>query len=325
MPGGNRMNRSLIMLVLFTSLFTGLAACVPPSNPLNGLDQLWDVLHPSAQPDEEAGKTQNRASDDLLEGTEDDRAKDSFAKEDDLQKNAAQAGDKNEVREPSTGKGSQKKQDEAGRIIVDDPLSYMVLVDHRHALPEGFEPPDLVEADIPFDKPSGDERRLLREQAARAIEALFQAAQDDGVELIGISGYRSYDLQASIFAYQVQKKGEKEAARVSARPGTSEHQTGLAIDVADKSGKCLLEPCFGEMPAGQWLKAHAHTYGFIIRYPEDGEALTGYMYEPWHLRYVGKEVATTIYERGDTLETYLKDNRRELIDRQGDAQSRQNP
>lgn len=203
------MNRSLIMLVLFTSLFTGLAACVPPSNPLNGLDQLWDVPHPSAQPDEEAGKTQNRASDDLPDGTEDDRAKDSFAKEDDLQKNAAQAGDKNEVREPSTGKGSQKKQDEAGRIIVDDPLSYMVLVDHRHALPEGFEPPDLVEADIPFDKPSGDERRLLREQAARAIEALFQAAQDDGVELIGISGYRSYDLQASIFAYQVQKKVKK--------------------------------------------------------------------------------------------------------------------
>lgn len=207
---------------------------------------------------------------------------------------------------------SAEKTNASGLIIVSDPLSYTVLVDHHHALPEGFTPPDLVEADIRFDKPPGDERRLLREKAARAIEKLFEAAQKDGIELVGISGYRSYDLQASIFAYQVQKKGEKEAERVSARPGTSEHQTGLAIDVADQSGQCILEPCFGKMPAGRWLKEHAHRYGFIIRYPEDGEAVTGYMYEPWHLRYVGEEVATAIYEHHATLEAYLETNAHEV-------------
>lgn len=85
----------------------------------------------------------------------------------------------------------------------------------------------------------------------------------------------------------------------------SEHQTGLAIDVADRSGSCLLEPCFGASEAGRWLKAHAPEFGFIVRYPEGGETVTGFLYEPWHLRYVGVEASRAIAERYGTLEAYL--------------------
>ncbi|MBE3596902.1 MAG: M15 family metallopeptidase [Hydrogenibacillus sp.] len=195
---------------------------------------------------------------------------------------------------------------EKGETVVDDPLSILVLVNKHRVLPTGFRPPDLVPADIPFDKPEGDERRLLREPAARAIEALFAAAKQDGIELIGVSGFRSYELQQSIFDSNVRAKGKAEALRVSAPPGTSEHQTGLAIDVADASKRCLLEPCFGDTPAGRWLAAHAAEFGFIIRYPEGAEPVTGYAYEPWHLRYVGKEAAQEIAAREETLEAYLE-------------------
>ncbi|PTQ53799.1 MAG: D-alanyl-D-alanine carboxypeptidase [Hydrogenibacillus schlegelii] len=188
---------------------------------------------------------------------------------------------------------------------VPDPLSLLVLVNKAHRLPPDFRPPDLVPVAIPFDKPEGDERRLMRREAARAIEALVRAAEADGIRLIGVSAFRSYELQKQIFQANVRRKGEAEALKVSAPPGMSEHQTGLAIDVADRSGRCLLEPCFGASAAGRWLQAHAPTFGFIIRYPEGQESVTGYMYEPWHLRYVGVDAARAIAERYGTLEAYL--------------------
>ncbi|MBT9283555.1 MAG: M15 family metallopeptidase [Hydrogenibacillus schlegelii] len=174
---------------------------------------------------------------------------------------------------------------------VPDPLSLLVLVNKAHRLPPDFRPPDLVPVAIPFDKPEGDERRLMRREAARAIEALVRTAEADGIRLIGVSAFRSYELQKQIFQANVRRKGEAEALKVSAPPGMSEHQTGLAIDVADRSGRCLLEPCFGASAAGRWLQAHAPTFGFIIRYPEGQESVTGYMYEPWHLRYVGVDAS----------------------------------
>ncbi|QZA32850.1 M15 family metallopeptidase [Hydrogenibacillus sp. N12] len=188
---------------------------------------------------------------------------------------------------------------------VADPLSLLVLVNKAHRLPPDFRPPDLVPVAIPFDKPEGDEGRLMRREAARAIEALVRAAEADGIRLIGVSAFRSYELQKQIFEANVRRKGEAEALKVSAPPGMSEHQTGLAIDVADRSRRCLLEPCFGASAAGRWLQAHAPTFGFIIRYPEGQESVTGYMYEPWHLRYVGVDAARAIAERYGTLEAYL--------------------
>lgn len=126
-----------------------------------------------------------------------------------------------------------------------------------------------------------------------------------GIELAAVSGFRSYERQAAIFANAVQRKGEVEANRVSARPGQSEHQTGLAMDVSSASVGYALVEAFGETVEGKWLAQNAPKYGFIIRYPKGKEHITGYRYEPWHLRYVGVEHAMKISQRGLTLEEYL--------------------
>ncbi|MGV2685696.1 D-alanyl-D-alanine carboxypeptidase family protein, partial [Clostridium perfringens] len=115
----------------------------------------------------------------------------------------------------------------------------------------------------------------------------------------------SYARQKSIYENNVRTKGEVEANRVSAVPGTSEHQTGLTIDVSSPSAGNALEETFGHTAEGQWLAQHASEFGFIIRYPEGAENITGYVYEPWHIRYVGKDLAPDIADSGMTLEEYL--------------------
>jgi D-alanyl-D-alanine carboxypeptidase len=107
--------------------------------------------------------------------------------------------------------------------------------------------------------------------------------------------------------------GVKAADRVSARPGTSEHQLGLAMDVA-KKGSSSLTKAFGKTEQGQWVSENAHKFGFIVRYLEDSEEVTGYSYEPWHLRYVGVEYATAIYQSGLPMELYMSGHRLELFD-----------
>ncbi len=133
-----------------------------------------------------------------------------------------------------------------------------------------------------------------------AFEKLKAGALEDGVELNIISGFRSYSAQNRIYNNYVAKDGKIEADTYSARPGHSEHQTGLAIDVNS------LLFSFGETKEGQWLQNNAYKYGFIIRYPKGKENITGYRYEPWHLRYVG-DIASKLYNGGNwiTLEEYL--------------------
>lgn len=135
--------------------------------------------------------------------------------------------------------------------------------------------------------------------ANSALKEMFAAAAEDGISLWVISGYRSYDHQYNTYYGYVARSGQAEADRYSARPGHSEHQTGLAFDLNS------LEQSFGQTAEGKWLKANCHKYGFIIRYPEDKEPITGYMYEPWHVRYLGVDIATSVYESGLCLEEYL--------------------
>lgn len=135
--------------------------------------------------------------------------------------------------------------------------------------------------------------------AFSALNELQAAASIEGYSMQMISGYRSYDYQVDLYNSYVARDGQAAADRYSARPGYSEHQSGLCFDVGD------IDNDYGTTPAGKWLAAHAHEYGFIIRFPEGKEDITGYMYEPWHIRYVGKEVASEIYQRGITLEEYL--------------------
>jgi D-alanyl-D-alanine carboxypeptidase len=195
-----------------------------------------------------------------------------------------------------------------GIAYVTNASAIEVIVNKQRNLPADYEPDDLVVPDIPFSFSGDDPKKQMRKEAAEAIEQLFAAAKEDGIELAGVSGYRSYARQKAIFEANVQKKGEQEANRVSAYPGQSEHQTGLTMDVSSKSVNYALEEEFGESKEGKWLAEHAHEYGFIIRYPKDKEDVTGYVYEPWHIRYVGKELAAAVYESGLTLEEFAEQN-----------------
>ena len=136
-------------------------------------------------------------------------------------------------------------------------------------------------------------------EANNALYELQNAAYLAGFDMPLLSGYRSYDYQKSLYENYVARDGEEAANRYSAKPGTSEHQTGLAFDVGEMSWT------YGETAAGQWLVNHCAEFGFILRYLPDKEDITGYMYEPWHIRYVGVEHATAIMSQGITLEEYL--------------------
>jgi zinc D-Ala-D-Ala carboxypeptidase len=134
----------------------------------------------------------------------------------------------------------------------------------------------------------------LRSDAAQAYQQMVKAAKAERVNVVAVSGYRSYDHQASLYDSYVQQYGQETADTIAARPGHSEHQTGLAMDVGNSSGVCALQDCFEDTPVGVWVAKNAHKHGFIIRYPKDEQDVTGYKYEPWHLRYVGIDLATKI-------------------------------
>jgi len=221
---------------------------------------------------------------------------------------SAEAG--NEPADPVMAKRSENAlqatvQEENGKQVVTNPDAVTVVVNKQRSLPDGYEPNDLVEPNVPFSFDGPHEKRMLRQEAAKALEELFAAAEADGMELRAVSGYRSYDRQKVIYENNVRTKGEAEANRVSAVPGTSEHQTGLTIDVSSPSAGNALEEAFGHTEEGEWLARRAPEFGFIIRYPEGAEDITGYVYEPWHIRYVGKDLAPDIAKSGLTLEEYF--------------------
>ena len=186
---------------------------------------------------------------------------------------------------------------------VGDPASFSVLVNKSRPLnPASFAPGDLINA-----RGSG---QYLRAEAAAWLNGLFQGAADAGTGGLSIvSGYRSYAQQQQVYSYYVSIYGQAYADTISARPGYSEHQTGLAVDVGNQNGSCGLSTCFGDTAAGKWVAANAHKYGFIVRYPNGYTGTTGYSYEPWHLRYVGVALATDMNRRGyPTLEQYFAGN-----------------
>lgn len=181
-----------------------------------------------------------------------------------------------------------------------------ILVNKLHRLDSSYIPPCLTEPDILFDAPSGDPRRLLSSPAARASEELFGAGKEQGVFLYGISGYRSYDRQKQLYETRLRQKDNSYVYLHLAPPGASEHQTGLALDVSCPSVSLQLENCFASTAEGKWLASHAPLYGFIIRYPQNKELITGYAWEPWHIRYVGKSLALYLSMTGLTLEEYYE-------------------
>ncbi|MBP3039860.1 M15 family metallopeptidase [Bacillaceae bacterium Marseille-Q3522] len=189
---------------------------------------------------------------------------------------------------------------------VTNPDDLLVLVTKTRNLPSNYEPDDLVLVNVPHVF-HGDNlpNKKLQKVAANALEELFTAGKQEGMQLFARSGYRPYEMQVEIFARNIEKKGEEKANQYSARPGQSEHQTGLAMDVTCPEVENQLTASFAETKEGRWIKKYAADFGFIIRYLKGKEKITGYLYEPWHLRYVGKEPAQAITSQNLTLEKYL--------------------
>ncbi|WP_212962997.1 M15 family metallopeptidase [Siminovitchia fordii] len=183
----------------------------------------------------------------------------------------------------------------------------LAMVNKSFSLPSDYIPKDLVRPQVTFSFGNQDiEKSYLRKEAAKALETMFDAAEKEGIQLYASSGYRSYERQKEVFQVESDRSGEKKASEAVAAPGSSEHQTGLAMDITSESVQFLLVEEFEQEPEGKWLKDNAHNYGYILRYPRGKEDITGYQFEPWHFRYVGKKAAKTIYERNWTLEEYFE-------------------
>ncbi len=188
-------------------------------------------------------------------------------------------------------------------LSIDDPASLWVVVNKKRPLaPADFVPPDLVTVPV-----SHVWQPQLRQEASTAAVALFQAAAAEaGLRLESQSAYRSYEAQVRVYNQEIAALGLAGADAGTARPGFSEHQTGLAIDISSSPAVCSLLACFGETPHGQWLAANAWRFGFVLRYPVDKTQVTGYDYEPWHFRYLGVEAATEMHDTGvTTLEEFF--------------------
>ena len=177
----------------------------------------------------------------------------------------------------------------------------LYLVNRDFTLARAYQPPDLVAVQVPS---KGGEQKL-RQEAATALEGMFGAAKEEDMHLVAISGYRSYGQQRAIWRRKLHSVRKVELAQLYvAPPGASEHQLGLAMDVAVK-GSSSLTARFGDTKEGKWVAQHAHEHGFIIRYLDEWTDITGYAYEPWHLRYVGSEHAQRIHQLGVALEDYV--------------------
>ncbi|WP_158175516.1 M15 family metallopeptidase [Heyndrickxia camelliae] len=188
---------------------------------------------------------------------------------------------------------------------VGNPTSMTVMVNKTNALPKGYRPKDLKRPKVKFLFGNQNlEKALLRKPAATALEKMFKAAAAQKITLYGASGFRSYETQDALFKREVAQYGRKKAEMAVAFPGTSEHQTGLAIDITAASVQYHTVEKFAKTKEGIWLAKHAHEYGFILRYPKGKEKITKYEFEPWHFRYVGVKIATTIYKKHIMLEEY---------------------
>lgn len=197
---------------------------------------------------------------------------------------------------------------DARQHAIDQAASIWMIVNKKRPLaPLSYVPGQLVVPGVTLRSNITADEKQLRSETAAALQLLFQDAANDRVTLTLQSGYRSYGFQRALYDRYVRVQGQAVADTESARPGHSEHQTGLAADVGGITNPgCNIEACFAETIEGKWITARAHEYGFIIRYPSDKTPVTGYIYEPWHLRYVGRDLAVEMKKRGiSTLEEFF--------------------
>ena len=187
-------------------------------------------------------------------------------------------------------------------VLTYDDGDLMVLVNKYHGVARDYKPENMVEVDLSMAAWDGI---YIKREAYDAYTEMFNDAAEQGYTLCVCSGYRTYDYQQELFESNLADHGEEYTYMFSAYPGRSEHHTGLAIDITSPSMDWALSQEFADYPEGQWLDEHCQDYGFILRYPEGKEDITGYGYEPWHFRYVGKDAAKEIMSKGITFEEYL--------------------
>lgn len=210
---------------------------------------------------------------------------------------------------PDDADAPSKGSDKSIRGIPDvidtrseDDGDLLVVVNKYHAVSKNYKPKDLVTIDNKYGTWNNME---LKSEAYDAFLKLYKDAKKQGFNLKLCSAMRTYSTQKSLYENAVSTRGREMANIRSAYPGRSEHHTGLAIDVTSASMGWGLTQDFADYPDGQWINEHCQDYGFIIRYPKGKTDITGYDYEPWHLRYVGVDAATYIMENGLTLEEYV--------------------
>ncbi len=194
-----------------------------------------------------------------------------------------------------------------------DPSDNLILVNKSNKAPS--EPVALIRPNVSSVNDKAEGNTYMRPDAAYALEEMFKAADEEGIHLYALSGYRSYSTQKAIFERKRRERGEKAANMSSAKAGYSEHQTGLAMDFEGETllGKGLVAE-IGESPEGIWVAENCWKYGFILRYPKGKTGITGYIYEPWHVRFVGKEISEDMRKKESiTFEEYCLMIRRNRI------------
>ncbi|MDF2556501.1 MAG: peptidase [Bacillales bacterium] len=198
----------------------------------------------------------------------------------------------------------------SGKQIIQNPDNDRLLVNTKYYLSSSFVPENLEIPKVTFAfSDTSVEKAHLRQTAAEALEKMFADSKSSGMNLVAVSGYRSYQRQSVLFNAEVKSKGETEAVKWVARPGTSEHQSGLAMDISSISYGSKLDQGFDQTKEFQWLSENAHKYGFILRYPKGKESITNYEYEPWHFRYVGVDVASEMFKLGISFEEFIMNAR----------------
>lgn len=204
-----------------------------------------------------------------------------------------------------SGGGTKAAPPAASGKDITSATSNTVLVNKTTPLnPADYAPSDLV-AISSVGVPSANGHSMRAEPAGK-LKEMADAAKADGHTLDGTSAYRDYALQTELYNADVAANGQEAADKQTAKPGTSEHQTGLAVDISAAGVGCALEECFGDTDAGKWLAEHSWEYGFILRYAQGATGTTGYDYEPWHFRYIGVADAKAYHEaKATTLESYL--------------------
>lgn len=305
--------KKIIILLLVIALSLGMAACTD-----KGKNAATAMNGTSTNTDDAVQNTDDNSGENT-ESPENDGASVSDSSSSEKQTGETKEGSKtkksskvlkspSKVKEPSNAppKGEDRTINGLPKLIdvrVKDDGDLLALVNKYHSVSSDYRPKDMVSIDPKLGTWSDME---LKKEAYEAYLKMYKAAKKLGYNLKICSAYRSYNTQVYLFNNSLAAYGWKKTYVRSAYPGRSEHHTGLAIDITSASMGWGLAQDFADYEDGRWLSENCHKYGYILRYPKGSKKITGYMYEPWHFRYVGKEVAKEIMESGLTLEEYLE-------------------